>query len=88
MPRATVTSKGQITLPKEVRAQLGVGAGDLVDFRIGPNGTVTLSPQRGSAERLWGKLSRLDLIGASVEAMDEALSDTVSQDDVRIREGK
>jgi AbrB family looped-hinge helix DNA binding protein len=32
MATATVTSKGQITLPKIVRERLGVGAGDKVEF--------------------------------------------------------
>lgn len=31
---ATLTSKGQITLPKPVRQALGVGAGGKVSFRI------------------------------------------------------
>jgi antitoxin PrlF len=29
---ATVTSKGQITIPREVRRELGLHAGDRVDF--------------------------------------------------------
>ncbi len=32
MATATVTSKGQITIPKPVREGLGVGAGDRVEF--------------------------------------------------------
>ncbi|HET9653080.1 MAG TPA: AbrB/MazE/SpoVT family DNA-binding domain-containing protein [Usitatibacter sp.] len=32
MPSATLTSKGQITIPKEVRENLGVDTGDRVDF--------------------------------------------------------
>jgi antitoxin PrlF len=32
MATATVTGKGQITLPKIVRERLGVGAGDKVEF--------------------------------------------------------
>ena len=32
MTTATVTSKGQITLPKDVRLRLGVGTGDRVEF--------------------------------------------------------
>lgn len=38
MPSASVTSKGQITLPKEVRDALGVKAGDRVAFRAGVDG--------------------------------------------------
>jgi len=32
MTTATITSKGQITIPKDVRARLGVGTGDRVEF--------------------------------------------------------
>lgn len=32
MPIATLTSKGQITIPKEVREALGIGTGDRVEF--------------------------------------------------------
>ena len=32
MSAATITSKGQITIPKDVRSRLGVGAGDRVEF--------------------------------------------------------
>jgi antitoxin PrlF len=39
---ATVTSKGQVTLPKEVRDLLGVGPGSLIDFRRTADGSVVL----------------------------------------------
>lgn len=37
---ARITSQGQITIPKAVREQLGVKAGDDVEFEAGPNGVV------------------------------------------------
>ena len=39
---ATVTSKGQITIPKEVRQRLDVEAGEKVLFRFDEDGSVRL----------------------------------------------
>ena len=32
MTTATITSKGQVTIPKDVRSRLGIGAGDRIEF--------------------------------------------------------
>jgi len=37
VPTATLTSKGQVTVPREVRQRLGLGTGSLLDFV--PEGT-------------------------------------------------
>lgn len=42
---AKITSKGQVTLPREIRERLGVRDGDRVRFEI-ENGRVVLYPQR------------------------------------------
>lgn len=39
---AKVTTKGQTTIPQEVRAALQVAPGDLLAWEIGPDGTVTV----------------------------------------------
>ena len=41
---ATITSKGQLTLPAEVRRHLGVATRDKVVFVIDEDGTVRLEP--------------------------------------------
>lgn len=38
----TVTSKGQVTIPKRVRDLLGIGPGSLIDFERGPDGRIVL----------------------------------------------
>jgi antitoxin PrlF len=38
----TVTAKGQVTIPKDVRDQLGIGPGSKVDFRRRPDGAIEL----------------------------------------------
>ena len=38
-----LTSKAQVTIPKDVRAELGVKPGDLVRFDRAPDGTITIA---------------------------------------------
>ncbi|MGE0421567.1 MAG: AbrB/MazE/SpoVT family DNA-binding domain-containing protein [Reyranellaceae bacterium] len=39
---ATVTSKGQVTIPKRVRDLLGIGPGSVVDFERAEDGRIVL----------------------------------------------
>ncbi|MDX3928831.1 MAG: AbrB/MazE/SpoVT family DNA-binding domain-containing protein [Shinella sp.] len=39
---ATVTAKGQVTIPKAVRDLLGIGPGSKVDFRRGKDGNIVV----------------------------------------------
>lgn len=49
---ATVTSKDQVTIPKEIRDTLGIDEGTTVTFEIHDDGTVTISPQKDPWELL------------------------------------
>ncbi len=44
MPMATITSKGQTTIPKAVRERLRLKAGDRVEFVIQDDGNVLMIP--------------------------------------------
>jgi AbrB family looped-hinge helix DNA binding protein len=57
---ATVTSKGQITVPKRIRMHLQVGKGDRIEFLIGPDGKVTLMPATTDVKKLKGIVGRPD----------------------------
>jgi len=46
MAIARITSRGRVTLPKQIREYLHVSAGDRVDFRIDERGEVRLLPVR------------------------------------------
>lgn len=72
MQESTVTSKGQTTLPKDVRAALDLHPGDRVRYMILDGGEVRLVRSRPVAElqgMLRGKVSRT----VSLEEMDEAI---------------
>lgn len=73
MPTATVTSKGQITLPKTVRELLRVETGDQVDFFVNEHGEMTVRPVRLDITELRGLLQRPRKRSVSVEAMNAAI---------------
>ena len=50
---ATVTSKGQITLPKELRKRLGIQKGSRIRFTIPTSGAVRLEPVLYDLEDIW-----------------------------------
>ena len=54
MTIATVTSKGQITIPARVRAAMGIDAGDRVEFVELDEGQFTLVPATRSVQELKG----------------------------------
>ena len=85
MPRATLTSKGQLTLPKEIRSRLGVAAGDQVEFAIGDDGSITVAAARQSALPLFGLLAAALSDSVSIEDMDRAIADRASSEEERIR---
>jgi antitoxin PrlF len=59
MTIATITSKGQVTLPKEIRRKLHLEAGEKIDFRVDEEtGTATLVPLNKHVEDAFGLLSR------------------------------
>ena len=73
MATATVTSKGQITLPKSVRERLRVDAGDRVDFVVNEQGEIVLRPFGSDIRDLRGMLQRRGKRPVRVETMNNAI---------------
>jgi antitoxin PrlF len=71
---ATLTSKGQITLPKEIRDRLGLDAGSMLDFQILEDNTITAREVKPDARRIRGLLKSPHAIPLTVEQMDDAVS--------------
>lgn len=88
MPVTTVTSKGQITLPKEIREHLHIGEGDRLEFLIEEGGEVRVRPVAGSVEALFGSLHRPGAPSRPVEEIDETIARMAVADDERIRRGE
>jgi antitoxin PrlF len=73
MPAATMTSKGQITIPKEIRDALGLEVGDKVDFIQDATGVVILRPATRRVASLAGLLERPGQRVRSLTEMDAAV---------------
>ena len=73
MASATVTSKGQITIPKDVRERLGLEAGDRVVFVVQSDRDVVLKPAKTDVRELHGMLYRKSRRSRSLEEMDEGI---------------
>lgn len=72
MPAAKITSKGQITLPKEIRDALGLRAGDRVTFVVREDGTAVMYPRKGSLDQLFARV-KPEKQGVSLDDMQEAI---------------
>lgn len=68
---ATISSKNQITLPKEIREALHVGSGDKCEFFVEPDGRVVLLPKLPVA-RLKGMFGKPKKV-LTVEDMNRAI---------------
>jgi AbrB family looped-hinge helix DNA binding protein len=73
MPTATVTSKGQVTLPQKVREVLRVRPGDRIDFVLGENGEVRVRAGELDVSELRGLLRTPRRRPVTLEAMEEAI---------------
>jgi AbrB family looped-hinge helix DNA binding protein len=74
MPTATITSKGQVTVPAEVRRRLRLRTGDVLDFEITPEGEVRLQAARNDVRELEGILRAPKRRPVSLQAMRRAIS--------------
>ena len=72
MSSAVLTSKGQTTVPKDVREHLGLRTGDRIEFVLSEDKTVLLRPATRAVTDLKGFLPKPSK-PVSVEAMNAAI---------------
>ena len=70
---ATLTSKGQVTVPAEIRKQLKLRVGDRLDFVLHEDGHLEIVPLRQELKSLKGMVPRPEK-PVSLEEMDEAIA--------------
>ena len=73
MPTATVTSKGQFTVPKPIRDRLKLHTGDRLDFVLEEEGKVSLRKASIPIQELEGILHRADRKPVSLKEMKETV---------------
>ncbi len=74
MLSSTITTKGQVTIPKDIRNILNVGKGDRVKFLVDPKGVVTILPVITDITALKGLVPKLQEY-VSLNDMKNAIRD-------------
>ncbi len=78
MSTSTVTSKGQITLPRDVRQRLGLEVGDKVDF-VAIEGGFKLVPLRKEVHSLKGRFQGRVNRPVTLEEMDSVIAQSATE---------
>lgn len=81
MPTSTLTSKGQVTIPRSIRQRLGLRRGDRLEFLVTESGEVILRPEETAGwRRLSGALRRYAREQpVSVEEMNDAIREAATE---------
>ena len=74
MATATVTSKGQITIPAQVRNALGLEAGDRVEFVEQDKGQFAIVAATRSVQELKGRFQGKRSKPVTIEEMNAAIA--------------
>ena len=73
MSTATLTSKGQVTIPAKVRVSMGLDTGDRIEFIEMDDGTFTIIAATHSVKELKGMI-RKPVKPVSIEDMSAAIA--------------
>lgn len=66
---ATITSKGQVTIPKQIRDRLGLDEGTEIEFILKDDGTITVQPKKPAMEQLRDVQQTLSKHDIDIDAM-------------------
>jgi len=79
MATATLSSKGQLVIPKSVRDYMHLQAGDRVDFIVQDDGEVVVRPATSDVRDLRGMLEKPGRKPVSQSDMDAAIRRRASE---------
>ena len=77
MVTATLTTKGQITIPKAVRESLHLRSGDRIAFLVHGDVEATMRPVTKSVDEVFGRLHSPSQLRRTVEQMKAAVAERV-----------
>ena len=78
--RATLTAKGQVTLPKAFRDKMDLQAGDKLNFVMMDNGVLQVVPLKQPASKLRGLIPAPDK-AVSIEEMNNSIAKGAAESD-------
>ncbi len=70
---ATVTDKGQVTVPKNIRDQLHIATGSKLDFEVADDGSMRVRVLVRGPDNLFGLVHRPGIKPLSIKEMDEGI---------------
>ena len=76
--QATMTSRGQVTLPKPIRDKLNLRPGDKIEFMIVEDGSLLVTPCTAPVTRLKGMVPRPET-PLSLEDIDKTVAQAVAR---------
>lgn len=88
MPTATLTSKGQVTIPLSLRTVLGLHAGSKLDFIQDENGFKVIPVASGAALSLKGRFAGRVSRPVSIADMNDAIGAEAASLQRAIKNGK
>lgn len=77
MPTTTLTSKGQVTLPKAIRDEMGLKTGDKIEL-VSIGNSAIIVPRNKPVESVFGLLSARAIRHTEIDDYDSAVRDAVS----------
>ena len=79
MTIATLTSKGQVTIPKEIRDALTLNSGDKLEFEVNDRGDLLVRPVTRSVSDVFGRLQQSRPAAVTIDEMNKAIEKRLSK---------
>lgn len=77
MTLATLTTKGQVTIPKKIRESLKLHTGDKIEFSLTAKGEAIIRPISKKVDEIFCKLHKTGRKPVSLEDIDNAVKNRI-----------